>query len=181
MSLKEFLQGTWLGHPLHPALVHVPTGLWVSALVFDLLTVLGVESNALVRSSFYALAAGLVVALLAAPAGLADWWDIKREKPAWTLGLWHMILNITITLLAAVNVYFRLGPALQAEKVETGPLLLSVLMVGLLLVSGYLGGRMVYNYGTSVARQSKQEWRERAEAGGARLPAQSAPAQGKKS
>ena len=32
MSLKDLLQGKWLGHPLHPALVHVPTGLWPAAL-----------------------------------------------------------------------------------------------------------------------------------------------------
>jgi hypothetical protein len=36
-------------------------------------------------------------------------------------------------------------------------------------VSGYLGGRMVYAYGISIARQSKKEWRERAEKGGARV------------
>ena len=38
MSLfKALLQGKWLGHPLHPALVHLPTGLFPAALLFDVI------------------------------------------------------------------------------------------------------------------------------------------------
>lgn len=169
MTLKKFLQGTWLGHPLHPALVHVPTGLWTAALVFDVLTVLGIGGNALVRTSYYAILAGFIVALLAIPAGLADWWDIGRDKPAWKLGLYHMLINALVTLLALANLFLRGGEALEATAVPTVPLVLSALMVGLLAVSGYLGGRMVFSYGTSVARQSKPKWRQRAEAGGAQM------------
>src|SRR5689334_20879360 len=36
---KDFLNGTWLGHPLHPALTDVPIGAWTVAVVFDALTV----------------------------------------------------------------------------------------------------------------------------------------------
>jgi uncharacterized membrane protein len=35
--IKSFLQGKWLGHPLHPALVHIPVGAWTAALIFDLI------------------------------------------------------------------------------------------------------------------------------------------------
>lgn len=130
MSLKKFLQGTWLGHPLHPALVHVPTGLWTAVLVFDVLTVLGVGGNPLVVTSYYALLVGFIVALLAIPAGLADWWDIGRDKPARRLGLYHMLINIVITILAGVNLTLRRGEALEATATPTTPLLLSLLMVG---------------------------------------------------
>lgn len=172
MGLKQFLQGEWLGHPLHPALVHVPAALWPAALLFDILTRFDIGGNALVRASFYAIALGLAVALLAVPTGLADWWDIKREKPAWKLGVAHMALNLIAAAVAAANLFLRLGDALQAEAVATLPLLLSLATTALLAVSGYLGGRMVYNYGVSVARQSKEKWRRIAAAGGARLPSQ---------
>lgn len=170
MSLKEFLQGAWLGHPIHTALVHIPTALWPAALVFDVLTVLGIGGNPMVRTSYYCILAGLVVSLLAVPTGLADWWDIKPEKPARKLGLYHLGLNVVIVVIEAVNLYLRLGDELEATAVGATPLLLSVLAVGLLLVAGYLGGRMVYNYGTSVARLSKDKWRRMAEAGGANVP-----------
>ncbi|MFW6097682.1 MAG: DUF2231 domain-containing protein [Chloroflexota bacterium] len=169
MTLKKFLQGTWLGHPLHPALVHAPTGLWTAALVFDVLTVLGVGGNPLLVTSYYALLVGFIAALFAVPTGLADWWDIGRDKPARRLGLIHMLINVVVTLLALANLFLRAGEALELTAVPTTPLLLSALMVGLLAISGYLGGRMTFAYGTSVARQSKPKWRERAEAGGAHM------------
>jgi hypothetical protein len=40
----------------------------------------------------------------------------------------------------------------------------------LVVVSGYLGGRMIYDHGISIARLSKDKWRSIAEAGGANLP-----------
>jgi hypothetical protein len=40
----------------------------------------------------------------------------------------------------------------------------------LLLISGYLGGRMIYAYGINVARLSKTKWRKIAKEGGAVVP-----------
>ena len=35
--IRDFLHGTWLGHPLHPVLTDVPLGAWTLAAVLDLL------------------------------------------------------------------------------------------------------------------------------------------------
>ena len=48
-------------------------------------------------------------------------------------------------------------------------LALSAIAVGLLAVSGYIGGRMVFEHGVSVARLSKKKWRALAAAGHANL------------
>ncbi len=171
--MKDFLQGKWLGHPLHPALVHIPTALWPAALVFDVLARLGLgDGEVMARIAFYAIALGMGVALLAVPAGLADWWDIKPDKPARKLGVYHMALNVLIWALWAVNLGLRLAGPAGPAGVPAAALALSVAANALLLVSGYLGGRMVYAYGISVVRlpQAKQKWRELAEAGGANLP-----------
>jgi uncharacterized membrane protein len=168
--MKEFLQGRWLGHPLHALLVHVPTALWPAALVFDLLALAGIGGEAMVRTAFYAILFGLVMALLAVPAGLADWSDIKPEKPARKLGLYHMGLNLLIWTLWALNLAWRWQLPDTAQAPPLGAVFLSLVANALLLISGYLGGRMVYHYGISVARGSKQRWRKLAEAGHARLP-----------
>src|ERR1043165_6683796 len=42
-SLKNFLHGVWLGHPLHPALTDVPIGAWFASLIFD---IMGLERTA---------------------------------------------------------------------------------------------------------------------------------------
>jgi uncharacterized membrane protein len=169
--LIEFLQGNWLKHPLHPALVHIPTALWPAALVFDLLSRFRGE-NVFVQLAYYAIVLGLIGALLAIPTGFADWTDIRREKPAWKLGLYHLILNVVVSILWAINWGLRVGSFQTASSVQPSLVGLSILATLLLFVSGYLGGRMIYAYGINVARLSKKKWRKIAEEGGAAVPPQ---------
>jgi uncharacterized membrane protein len=168
--LLDILKGTWLGHPLHPILAHIPMAMWPSALIFDLLSQRQIGGNAIVRLSFYAIVFGLATALLAVPAGLVDWSGIKKEKPAWKIGLYHMLLNLVVAILFAFNLYLRWPTFRKATEVDSIPLLLSAIGTLILSVSAYLGGRMVYEYGISVARMSKKKWRKLAAAGGANLP-----------
>src|SRR6266446_5889934 len=106
--LLNTLKGKWLGHPLHPILVHVPMAMWPSALIFDLLSQWQIGGNAIVRLSFFAIIFGLVASLLAVPTGLIDWTGIKKEKPAWKIGLYQMILNLVVALLFAINLGLRM-------------------------------------------------------------------------
>jgi len=168
--LLNFLKGKWLGHPLHPILVHIPMAMWPGALIFDLLSQWGIGGNAVVRLSFYAIAFGLVASLLAVPTGILDWSGIKKEKPAWKIGLYHMTLNLVVALLFAINFGLRLQIYREATQVDGMPLLLSIIGTAILIVSAYLGGMMTYQYGISVARMSKKKWRKIAEAGGANVP-----------
>jgi uncharacterized membrane protein len=170
--IKDFLQGSWLKHPLHPALVHIPMALWPAALVFDVLSYSNIGGNVMVRTAFYAVGLGLLVALLAVPTGVADWWDIRKGRRAYTLGLYHMGLNVLATAVWVASFIWRIR-LLDADVVPLGLLLLSVVGVLILFTSAYLGGRMTFAYGISVARHSKESWREIAEAGKARLPAPS--------
>ncbi len=169
MKTVDILKGTWLGHPLHPALVHIPVGLWPAALLFDLLSRVGMGSVG-VHLSFCCIALGLFFALLAVPAGIADWSGIKKDKPAWKLGLWHMGLNLLAAAIFAADLGLRFNNYKYANSVDSLPLLLTACGVFVVLFSGYLGGRMVYEYGTSVARMSKKEWRHRAEAAHSNVP-----------
>jgi uncharacterized membrane protein len=166
----DLLKGKWLKHPLHPIVVHVPMAMWPSALIFDLLSQWQIGGNAMVRLSFYAIIFGLVASFLAVPTGVLDWSGIKKEKPAWKIGLYHMMLNLVAALLFAINFGLRMQDFREATVVARIPLALSFIGTGLLIGSAYLGGRMVYDYGISVARMSKAKWRKIAEAGGANLP-----------
>ena len=168
--LKDLLQGKWLGHPLHPALVHVPTALLPAALIFDLLSLTG--GNVFVRTSFYAIGIALLVVIIAVPTGLADWSSVKPGKPARAIGRRHLLLNVLVTAIFAVNLGLRWDD-LHAERVSVLQLLLSVVGTAVLVVAMYLGGRMTFDYGVSVARLSKKKWRAIAEAGKARLPEES--------
>jgi uncharacterized membrane protein len=170
--LKSLLQGKWLGHPLHPALVHLPIGLFPTALLFDLLSRGGSGGNAMVQTSFYCIALGLISSLLAAPTGLADWLEIKPDKPAYRIGLWHMGLNVLMLGIWAINLGLRWSDFRWQGRVAMTPLIFSAVGTVILVVSGYLGSRMVFDQGAGVARMSKGKWRKLAQAGRSNLAAQ---------
>jgi uncharacterized membrane protein len=170
MSLTDILKGKLLGHPLHPIFVHIPVGLWPAALIFDLLSRWGIGGNSMVRLSFLCIAMGLVVALLAVPTGIADWSGIKKENPAWKIGVWHMGLNLVVAVLFALNLGLRAKTFRSAEMVETTSVAISAIAVAILFIAAYLGGLMVYDRGISVGRLSKKKWRKITERGGANVP-----------
>lgn len=169
-ALIKFLKGKWLKHPLHPAVAHVPAGLWPGALICDLLSRMHVGGNTMVRLSFYCISAGLLVAGLAVASGLADWSDIKKEKPAWKIGLYHMTLNLIAAAVFAINLGVRIETFRVDDRVSVLATTLSGVGTLLVLISGYLGGLMVYDRGTGVARESKKKLRRIAEAAGSAVP-----------
>jgi uncharacterized membrane protein len=170
--MKAFLQGKWLGHPLHPAFAHIPTGAWTGVFIFDLCSVANVGGQAMTLTSFTCIVIGIVAALGAAPTGLADFWDIKPGKPARKLGLWHLAINVVTLVAFVANAAIRWDHVGRATRVSPTELTLTIIGVALLLISGYLGGRMVYDQGIGIARISKKKWREVALRGNAHVPEQ---------
>jgi uncharacterized membrane protein len=168
LSPKDILQGKRLGHPLHPALVHIPLALWPASLVFDLLAEVR-PSPVLFHTAFWCLVAGTLTAVPAVPTGLADWWGIHPGRPARKLGIYHMTLNLLVLALCSINILLR-WRWLYRDCPAPLELAFNILSVALLAVSGYLGGRMVYAYGVGVARFSKDKWRAIAEQSGANVP-----------
>src|SRR4030095_13583913 len=122
----DFLKGTWLGHPLHPIFAHVPMAMWPGALICDLLSRCSIGGDGLGPPSFFAIFFRLAVARFEPPTGLVDGSAIKREKPAWKIGLYHLSLNLVATLLFAVNFGLRLQTFHDATMVAVTPLLLSI-------------------------------------------------------
>jgi uncharacterized membrane protein len=168
MKLVEFLQGKWLGHPLHAALVHVPVGGWLVACILD---VSGANGIVAARVALWCVGVGLVGAVLAIPTGVADWSAIKKEKPAWKLGLYHLLLNLGATLLFAVNFGLRFMRRGDVVPDVTPPILFtSVLGTLLVISSAYVGSLMVFDHGIGVARTSKKKLRPIAVRAGSRVP-----------
>ena len=166
--IKSALQGKWLGHPLHPALVHVPSGLFPAALLFDVLGLSGDNVEIFGRCAFWAIVVGLIGAIMAAPAGVADWWEIKSGKPAHKLGIIHMTLNVIVLVVMSASLYLRWRN--EAWTPTANAILTNIVGNLLLAIAGYIGGRMVFDKGIGVARLSKSKWAKIARAGHARMP-----------
>ena len=152
--LKDLLEGKPLRHPIHPMLVHFPIGLFVLSFILDLTSLVCPEVPTLVRGSYYAIALGIITALLAAVPGFVDYTDIRRDHPGKRAATAHMTLNLIVVAIYTINLWIR-APALNEPKISLTPLVLSIIGVGILSVSGYLGGRLVYDEGIAVGRHKR--------------------------
>src|ERR687889_2305644 len=85
-ALKDFLHGTWLGHPLHPVLVQVPVGSWLSAGILDAVPPLRPAATVLIGT-------GVAASVPAALSGAADW--SEQDAGVRRLGAIHASLNVT--------------------------------------------------------------------------------------
>jgi uncharacterized membrane protein len=127
------------GHPIHPMLVTIPIGLWVFSLVADLLALRSGTPQPWALVAFYTMVGGIVGALAAALPGLIDLLSLKDAAIKKTAVI-HMSINLTIVALYVVNAWMRS----QASVTSSVTLMLSILAIAMLLVSGWLGGKMVY-------------------------------------
>jgi hypothetical protein len=105
-SVKDFLHGVWLGHPLHPALTDLPVGAWTVALALDALESLSGRDE-LGPGADAAVALGLAGAVGAAVTGITDWRD--TDDPARRAGLVHGLLNTAAALLYTASMAQRCG------------------------------------------------------------------------
>jgi uncharacterized membrane protein len=132
------------GHPIHPMLVTLPIGLWVFSFVCDLCFAFGSGLLEWKIVALYTMGGGIVGALLAAIPGLIDLLSLPPE-PRKT-ALVHMAINLSIVVLYAVNFWLRLE-----TPTAVGLVWLSALTIAMLLVSGWLGGKLVYVSGVAVS------------------------------
>ena len=140
-ALKDFLNGKWVGHALHPALVAFPIGSWTATLVLDLAW-LADENEGMARAADITMWVGLASAVGAAATGVTSWVD--TDGPERRTGIWHGLLNGGITLL-------NLGSAtLRLTGQRRSAITLASTAYALSLYSAYLGGELGYSFGIGV-------------------------------
>jgi len=135
------------GHPLHPMLIPFPVAFLVATFVCDMIF-WRTGGPGWSTASFYLLAAALITAGLAAVAGLTDFLGdhrIRSLSAAWH----HMIGNVIAVLLSAWN-WYRRYEAGDAAVLPTG-LFVSLIVVLILLYTGWRGWEMVYKHRVAVS------------------------------
>lgn len=135
------------GHPFHPMLVPFPIAFFAGTLAADLMYASTLDTF-WYRATLWLLGAGIVMALLAAVAGLIDLLGDVAIR-ALTIVWWHFIGNLTLVLVEAFNWYrrFTLGP----DAILNTGLTLSIIAVAIMLVTGWLGWEMVYRRRVGIA------------------------------
>jgi nitrite reductase/ring-hydroxylating ferredoxin subunit/uncharacterized membrane protein len=132
---KNFLHGTWIGHPLHVILTDVPIGAWTTAIVFDALDSMDTRRQYRAAADT-AVTLGLVGAVGAAAAGVTDWQDI--DPPARRIGLVHGLLNVASVALFGCSLLAR-----RRGSRATGRSL-AALGYAVSVAAARLGGNLVY-------------------------------------
>jgi nitrite reductase/ring-hydroxylating ferredoxin subunit/uncharacterized membrane protein len=138
--LKDFLNGTWLGHPLHSAATDIPIGALLLVVVLDLVNQPAAADIALVATVLFMLAAAVT--------GAADYAD--TDGTARVRATTHSTLMVVALLLLLVSLGLRAG----SPSDRTVPIALSI--VGFLIVTAgaYVGGDVVYLLGNMVSRHA---------------------------
>jgi uncharacterized membrane protein len=151
---KSVLAGPY-GHPFHPVMVTVPIGAWVASVVFDIIALASSEDESVFsEGAYWLIGIGVVGALVAAVFGLMDLLIIPRGTPAFRTGLTHMAVNVTVVVLFVVNFAIRAGQGYEDASVLG--FVISLIALGLLGFSGWLGGKLAYHYGVRVASEETQ-------------------------
>ena len=150
-KIRNFLNGTWLGEPLHVVLTDLPIGAWTVAIIFDALD-LTRKRREFSLAADTSIAVGLLGAAGAAFTGITDWSDV--DPPARRLGLIHGLLNVGVTALFATSFFLR------KRNSRTGGRVSAALGYGLMSVSAHLGGKMVYEQRVGVDRTAGQSFPE---------------------
>jgi nitrite reductase/ring-hydroxylating ferredoxin subunit len=135
---KDFLNGVWLGHPLHPALTDVPLGAWTAGVV---LVLLGAE-----RPADWGVGIGNAAPGPTHAAGVADWSDTSGTQRR--VGMIHGLLN-------PVGLGCMVG-SLLARRAGSRPLGIGLSTAGYVVgaFSAWLGGELVFSQGTGVSRNA---------------------------
>lgn len=134
------------GHPIHPMLVHFPIVLWTVAAGAYIARVAGFAEAAGIAK--LGNLAGLVIAVLAMIAGGLELRAIEAQSVAMRVATAHMMTMATVWVcfLGA----FLLDPSAPILAAAAAALGFCLMAVG-----GWLGGRLVYEFGIGIVPREK--------------------------
>jgi uncharacterized membrane protein len=139
------------GHPIHPMLIPFPIAFFVGTFACDIAYwVTGNANWAMVTP--WLLGAGIIMAALAALAGLTDVIGEERIRglaDAW----WHAGGNVIVVLIELYNWFARYQEG--AAAILPKGIILSLVVVLILLFTGWKGWEMVYRHRVGVADETR--------------------------
>ena len=132
-------------HPIHPMLIPFPIVCFIGTLVTDIAYSRNHDAG-WATASHWLLGIGLIMAALAAVAGLTDYLGDERIRRL-SDALKHMLANVTAVVLEIVNFFVRLHSDAAIRGIG---IVLSIIVVLILAYSGWKGGDLVYRHGIGV-------------------------------
>lgn len=134
------------GHPIHPMLVGIPIGLFLWAFVSDIVYLARDHEAMWYDIAFWSGIAAWVTALVAALPGFGDYLTMARRSSARTIATAHMGLQLIVVTLYIVATILMLDRNAASGGQLGAVFTLHLIGSALLLLSGWLGGEMVFRH-----------------------------------
>ena len=131
-------------HPIHPILVHFPVATWFLSTLGDIASPF--TNGQVSWMAGVLLVIGTITALLAMVAGMLELGKIDQQSPAMKIANQHMMLMMTSWSFYAVSLFLRLDGTHLGQP-GMAAIALSVAGLIVLCIAGWLGGKLVYEYG----------------------------------
>jgi uncharacterized membrane protein len=146
--IRRALDGTWLGHPLHPAIITVPIGAWTTAVILDIANIV-LQIKACGTAADLSYLIGLGGAGAALVTGLTEWSYLEGNARRVTFV--HAMSNTIAATLITTSLVLRMAGFRGIG------FLVALVAVGAVGFGGWLGGELAYHYGAGVGRISSDE------------------------
>jgi nitrite reductase/ring-hydroxylating ferredoxin subunit len=139
-TVKDALNGTWLGHPVHPVVTDVPVGAMTVAALLDL--------SGQDRAADLAVATGVASMAASAATGAADAVDTYgRPQVFATVHATFMVGSLAAYI---ASLLLRLGPGAGRPLAK----LLAFVGFGAMAAGAYVGGELAFRLGNQVDRHA---------------------------
>ncbi len=138
--LKDFLNGTWLGHPVHSAATDIPIGTLLLTVILDVAGQTAAADIALVATILFMLGAAVT--------GAADYTDTDGTART------RATLHATLMVIALVVLLVSLGLRAAGGTDRTIPVGLSIIGFLIVTAGAFVGGDVVYLFGNMVSRHA---------------------------
>jgi nitrite reductase/ring-hydroxylating ferredoxin subunit/uncharacterized membrane protein len=140
--IQNFLNGSWLGHPVHAVVTDVPIGAMTVSIIADVIGQPNVADASLV--------VGVLAMVASAVTGAADYAEV--DGTARNRATVHSVVMVVSLVLYVISLAIRSGS--PADRLV--PVVIALVAYLLLALGAAIGGDLVYLIGTHVNRHA---WR----------------------
>lgn len=140
--------------PLHPRFVHFPIALLLAGSVVALVYLFGRQRPPLAAFAWISLGLGWLALFPVVLTGLIDQNQASRDQVVVAVLNPHIAVGIALIVVYGMVMLERLRSphALDDPRRRTLLVLLLVLGIGLVVLEGWLGGKLVYDLGVGVQK-----------------------------
>lgn len=132
---------------LHPTLVHFPIALFIASLILDIVSLIFRKEH-IHNAAVCVYILGVVFAPITAYAGL---WEAARLKMNHPVLEAHRFYGLLIMYFSFMSVFLiPISRKFSPKISRTVFFVLALAMTIFVVVAGYYGGRLVYEYGVGV-------------------------------